>query len=426
MFALWTGVFFVLLGFVVFSTHGSGDYNVQGIVGGDNAGPGLTALIHGSIHNYVDQQPIVGLTSILLRLPVMVVGAALGAGSFLDYQLGALVCSLPLAFLGAWMLTRPEFSRRQQVLTLIAFLIVIASPIVQDGITAGHPEGTLSKVLGTAAVLAAIRGRARWAAVFLGLAISAKESALIALPPVLIALPRSRREVLLIAGGLVFLLTGVVWLSDVDAFVRALHGEGATRYLTPFSPLWLFSSPVHLGDQLAVVRLMPWGLHRVSAAALTLALAMSVGTGWYVWARRRGATCDPLALLTLLGILRCVCDTTHEAYYATSILIPAATWESMRDRPPLITAAISFGNPIFFASLGRVSAGYLYGTSTAMAILLIGYVARHVADEHSRGGQPRAAATHPAAVDIRARKTGASRRAGLTPVGVGAVGRPDL
>jgi hypothetical protein len=377
MFALWVGAFSVLLGFVVFAVQGSGDYQVGGIVGGDNAGPGLQAMLHGSLAGYVKHQPIVGLTSILLRLPVMAVGSAFGAGALLNYQLGALVCLLPLAFLGAWLLTRTEFSGRQQVLTLICILIVIASPIVSNGISDGHPEGTLSKVLAVGAVLAATRGRAGWAAIMLGLAVSAKESALIAVPPVLIALPRNRREVLLIAGGLVFLLTCAVWLSDPNALLRAVHGEGGTTFLSPFGLLWAFATPVRVGNHFAANRVMPWGLDRVTGSAVTLAVAMPFMAGWYLWARRRGAKCDPLALLALLGIMRCVCDTTHEAYYAMSMLIPVATWECMRNRPPVITALISFGNPIFYGSLGHLSSAYLYVTSTAMAVLLIVYVARH-------------------------------------------------
>jgi hypothetical protein len=52
---------FGLLLMVVSSVDGSGDYNVSAAVGGDNAGPGIQALLHGSLDGYVAHQPIVGL-----------------------------------------------------------------------------------------------------------------------------------------------------------------------------------------------------------------------------------------------------------------------------------------------------------------------------------------------------------------------------
>ena len=80
---------------VVFSVHSSGDYNVAAPVGGDNAGPGIVALLHGSVDGYTDHQPVVGLTSILLRLPFVAIANALGASALQSYQVGALICLLP-------------------------------------------------------------------------------------------------------------------------------------------------------------------------------------------------------------------------------------------------------------------------------------------------------------------------------------------
>src|SRR5579884_1129702 len=78
-----------LAGVVVFSIHSSGDYNVAAPVGGNNAGPGIAALLHGSLGGYVQHQPVVGLTSILLRLPFAAIASALGADSLQVYEAGA-------------------------------------------------------------------------------------------------------------------------------------------------------------------------------------------------------------------------------------------------------------------------------------------------------------------------------------------------
>jgi hypothetical protein len=153
-FAIFTGgLLLAVLSVVVFSITSTGDYNVTAPVGGDNAGPGIQALLHGSLAGYVSLQPVIGLTSILLRLPVVALASALGAGSLLGYQVGALACLFPVALGGAWLISEPRLSTRQRLFRLAAVLLVIQSPIVQNGLTAGHPEGVLSTLLAAAAVL---------------------------------------------------------------------------------------------------------------------------------------------------------------------------------------------------------------------------------------------------------------------------------
>jgi hypothetical protein len=369
-------VLLAVLCMVVSSANSSGDYNVVGPVGGDNAGPGIEALLHGSVSGYIAHQPIVGLPSILLRLPFVAVASALGASALGTYQVGAVICLLPLILCGTWLVAQPDLSTKQRLVRFLAVVLVLQSPITLNALTAGHPEGLLSKTLATVAVLMAMRGRARWAALTLGLAISTKETALIAVLPVMIALPGRRREAAAVAGGVVFLLCGLVWLSDPDAFIRSLHGEGATRYLTPFSLLWPVSAPLHVGDQLSVARVMPANLTRTPASALTLLGALALTAPWLVRALRRGATIDPLALLLLMALLRCACDSTHEAYYWVTLLIPMATWEALRNRIPANTLLLSLSVLIIYASLGRIAPGYLYGATTGGEVLLALYLAR--------------------------------------------------
>ena len=376
--AILTGwVLLGLLALVVFSIHTSGDYNAAAPVGGDNAGPGMQALLHGNLDRYVDHQPVVGLTSILVRFPLVALASALGANALQGYQVGALACLLPLIVCGAWMVAAPGLATRQRLLRFLAVVLVIQSPIIHNGLAAGHPEGVLSTVLATMAVLAAMQGRARWAAVLLGLAVSSKETALIGVLPVLIAVPGRRRETAAIAGGIVLLLCASVWVSDPDAFIRTLHGEGATRYLTPFSLLWPVSAPLHIGSQLSVARVMPAGLTRTPASALMLVAVGALTAGWLVRAQTRGAKCQPLVLLALLGLLRCLCDSTHEAYYWITLLIPMATWEALEDRVPSKTLLLGVSVFVLYASLGRVAPGYLYTVSTCGEILLAYYLARH-------------------------------------------------
>ena len=367
------GALLALATLVVFSIHSSGDYNVAAPVGGDNTAPGIVALLHGSVDGYTDHQPVVGLTSILLRLPFVAVANALGASALQSYQVGALICLLPLILGGAWLIASPGLSSGQRLIRLLAVVAVIQSPIMSNGISAGHPEGILSTALGTAAVLAAMRGRATWAGLLLGLAISSKETGLLALAPVMVALPGRRREVAAITAGVLILMSASVWMADPGAFLSSLHGEGMTRYLTPFSLLWPLASPLHIGAQLSVARVMPVGLTRTRASALVLLAAGCVFVYWYWRAHQRGVACRPLILLVLMGLLRCVCDSTHEIYYWITALIPLAAWEMFEHRLPvkalLLSASVIVplllartdrpGPPVCRIHRGRAAAGRL-------------------------------------------------------------------
>ena len=77
-----------------------------------------------------------------------------------------------------------------------------ANPITLRALDIGHPEELLGAVLCAGAVLAALRGRATLAGVLLGLAMANKAWAVLAVGPVLLALPERRRRSLLIAGAI--------------------------------------------------------------------------------------------------------------------------------------------------------------------------------------------------------------------------------
>lgn len=369
-------LFLVLLLRVAFSVHISGDYSLTDLSTGDNAAPGIAALLHGSVSGYLAHQPIVGLTSIVLRLPAVALASAFGAGSLTIYQVGAFVCLMPLALGGAWMLAERGLSRRDRLFRLLAVLLVIRNPILHNSIRAGHPEGVLATVLALAAVVAATRGHARWAAVLLGVSIAAKQTSVIAIPPVLLALPQQRREVCVISGAVLFLLMGIPWLADPAAFMRALDAEGTTRFVLPLSLIWPLTYSVRVPGGVAIAHLMPFHLDRIDATLLMMIPAAVVGGWWYLGERRRGASCNPLAMLALLGALRCVCDSTHELYYYISVLMPLAAWEAFENRLPVGTMLTVLIVPYMFDGIGHVPADLLYLTSTAGELLLVVYLAR--------------------------------------------------
>ena len=384
-----TCLLFALLAYAVFANQGTGDYVIGGAVSGDNAAPAIQALLHGSLVGYVSHQPLIGLTSLLLRLPLAAVAPLFGGGQLLTYQLGALACVLPLALLGGWLVAAPGLSPRARLLRLVAVLIVVTSPLVKAALGAGHPEDILSAVLSTGAVIAATRDRPRLAAVLLGLAIGTKEWAVIAVPPVLIALPGRRRQVGVIAGAVALVLFALPILADPAAFVRALHGA-ETSLVNQFSLLWPVSSPVHLpGGQLAPARRLPLGLHRSGASTLILLAVAAVGVPWWIRARRRGAVCDPLALLVLLALLRCICDTTQLEYYLAGVLIPLGAWEALQDRLPVLTALLSVSAWLLLEQVVRLGDAGVYVVWTAVEVALGVYLARRALGLSAGAQDPR-------------------------------------
>jgi hypothetical protein len=378
-----------LLGLVVFSVSGAGDYGVTRPVAGDNAAPGIEALLHGSVAGYLAHQPLIGLTTILLRLPLAALGSALGGDDLMIYKFGALACMLPLALAAAWLIAAPGLPLRLRLLRLLTVVAVIQSPILRAAVQTGHPEDLVAAVLATASVVAATRGHARWAAVLLGLSIGEKEWAVIAVVPVMIALPGRRREVGAIAAALVVLLSGIVWLGDPAAFEQALHAERA-MFLSPVSLLWPIATPVHLagGGYLKVARPIPWGLTRTGASSAQLAAAAVLGGAWYLRVRRRGASCNPICLLALLGAMRCICDTQALPYYWLAMLIPVATWESTENRVPVATLCLSLMVWVLFGAMGHVPSNLVYAASVAAEAGLIVYLARQ-AVAPNRGAEDR-------------------------------------
>jgi hypothetical protein len=322
----------------------SGDYAGREPVGGDNAGPILLALAHGHVSQAASLQPLMGLTSIVWRLPFVVLANLLGGSEHLVYALGALACLAPAVGLIAW-LARRAASLRQLTFLALAAAAIVAGPATSQAIRLGHPEEILATVLAVVAVITASKGRYGWAAVLLGLAIATKQWALVAAPCVLLALPDRRFAVAVKAALVAGVAALALPLADPAAFDRANAIVGSVRMGGLYS-LWsslgmLFGKPA--------VTALPAGLTRSQASAIALLLALAVV---WVYARRqasrRAHAIDVLPLLALFGLLRCVCDPVPWSYYFVPLIIPLAIWEAgTLKRLPVVTglccAALSLG-----------------------------------------------------------------------------------
>jgi hypothetical protein len=231
--------------------------------------------------------------------------------------------------------------------SLVVVLLAAGNPVSLRALEIGHPEELLGAALCVGAVLAALWRRPWLAAVLLGLALANKAWAVLAIGPVLLALPNRRLAVLALAmaiGGALFLpcliaghlvgghgLGGVtqtsgifqpwqIWwpLGDLDHVVRGINGTVKVDYRYP--PTWL----------------APVTHPLIALTAIPASLA---------WRRRRGTgpTLDLLLLLAMVLLLRCVLDPWNIGYYHVPFLMALLAWEALSfKRPPVLslTAAV--------------------------------------------------------------------------------------
>lgn len=336
--------------YAVLSTATSGDYQLHGAGSGDNAAPALYALVHGRLGVFLARQPLMGLSSLLLRAPVAWAGVSLGAGPLLVYRLGALACMLPAAALASWLAL--DARRRGAPLTgaLAALIVVVGSPTLA-ALAAGHPEEVLAATLAAGTLLAAERGHPALAGALAGVALGTKEWALVALPALALALPDGRARLRAVAAGLppaLALGLGPA-LANPAAFERAARTLGDSRLVTALSVWWpLASRPLHPPPAAALAGTLPPGLDKTTALAIGLVLAAAAVLALAAlaqrrrgWLRRSGRRVDPLGLLCLLALTRCLADPAPVQYYYVAVGIPLACWESaVRGRPPAGTLGL--------------------------------------------------------------------------------------
>jgi hypothetical protein len=369
---------------------GMGDYASNRPVAGDNAGPAIDALVHGHLSTFLSHQPLMGLTSLILRAPFAGAAALLGGGSQLAYGLGALACLLPLVLLCAWIVGRRGATTPQRFAGAIAAGMILVGPATVEAAHIGHPEEVLAATLATGAVLAAIRGRGGWSWVLLGLAVGTKQWALLAAPCVLLALPERRLATAVKAGALALVLSATLPLANPAAFARADSAVGGIGFADPFSLWWPLGSPLSIPPHAAfapTAHLLPFGLTRSAAAAFGLVIAL--GGMWLYWSRSgdRRTRIDPLALLALCGLARCLTDPDPLQYNFVALLIPLAAWETLElGRLPLVTALalgcgalLNRGSVALNAGDGvHLTPALLSALSIAWTLLLAGYLARRV------------------------------------------------
>jgi hypothetical protein len=321
------------------------DYAGPSWIGNDAGSPSIEALVHGNLHAFAAQQPMMGSFSLVLRAPFAALSSLGGDHRLLlEYRLGSFACVLALGVLSLVVLRLGDAQRPLTHRVLLVGL-VMAGPLTFKALFWGHPEELLAAALAIGGVIAAPR-RPLLAGVLIGLAIATKQWAWLAVIPALAAAPRRRLKLVAIAGAVALALALPMAIGDLGRFVHQMRAAGHTGAgVTPSSVWWLVGRPVSSslvdGHMVSTYAVAGW----VSSLAEPLVLGVSLALSAAYWrVRRERPAVDALALLALLLLVRCVLDPLSISYHNAPFAIALASWEGLRRRGvPYVTLAASGG-----------------------------------------------------------------------------------
>jgi len=278
----------------------------------------------------------------------------------------------------------------------LVLALCVVNPVTLRMLEMGHPEEMLTATLAIAAVLAGGARRTLLAAVLLGFAIATKAWAVLAIGPVLLALPGARVRTLLISGAIAAAVMAPLLLSGSPASLA--RGAAATGSVisTPFQVFWPLGETGHviLGND-GQAKPAGWRLPPSWLSPLThpLIAFMVVPLSLLFWRRSRDAppasSEQMLGLLALLFLLRCVLDPWNVVYYELPFLLALLAWESLRrpDRLPVLSLALTALVWLTFMKLPSwTSPDVQCFVFLGWALPLTGWLAREVFARNVRAG----------------------------------------
>jgi hypothetical protein len=321
--------------------------------------PALQALAHGHVSSFLALAPAYG-GSLVLRAPFALLPSLWGGGPLAVYRAAAAPCLLASTLLAIWFAGAMRARGASMLARALAVGLCAANPITLLALEVGHPEELLGACLCVGAALLAIergprRAGALAAGALLGLAIANKPWALVAVGPVLLALPPGRRAQ---AAG-ACLLTGAAVLAPLllspgggfAGSVRASASTGSTIF-QPWQLWWFFGhhgAPVHglFGQLKPGYRAGPAWTTTISHP---LVLAAGAGIAVALWPRARTRALDGTSVLLALAVVllaRCLLDTWDTSYYALPFLLALLAFEvrrTPREQPlPMLSLAATAG-----------------------------------------------------------------------------------
>ena len=311
----------------------------------DDAGPAVAALSEGDVHGFFAQQPPMGSFSVLVRAPFAAAARAAGGHDLAIYRAGAFACLLALGLLAAWTALMLLRRGRSTGFALVVGAAVLVNPVTFSALELGHPEELLAGALCVAAVIAAGRGRALGAGLLLAAALATKQWALLAVPVVVLAAPRSRGRLLGFAGGGAAVLTVPMLLADPSRFWLAqksvgfgatVHGSvSASNVWFPFADGSTAETLTSRGVQLMTQFSLP---SFVAPLAQSLVIVLALGAAAaYARGRRAVEPEEALQLLALVLLVRCILDPTAHSFQHAPFLVALVVYEALRRRVPVMS-----------------------------------------------------------------------------------------
>lgn len=324
---------------IAFQSTTLGDYP-------EDAGPALDALLRWDFSAFLAAHADMGPVSILLRAPF----AALGGDELSVYRWGSVPCVLAAGLLGLY-LARLAGRRGAGTLAQTALVgVCLFNPLTFFALESGHPEEILAAALAVGAVGVASEGNSGRAALLLGLAIASKQWAVIAILPVLMALPSRRIRVALAAAGISLALVVPAFLADPGGFLatqRSLAIE--TQYVGPWN-VW-FPTASATTHAVAETNMTIDTYHAsgfVAGFSHPLIVMGAILVPLAIALRRRSfglSGAEAMALLALLALLRCALDPVNNLYYHAPLLLALAGWDALAPRGlpvRVLTGAVAF------------------------------------------------------------------------------------
>jgi hypothetical protein len=319
------------------------------------ARPAFEALTHGHLGEFLRLAPVYG-GSLVERAPFALLPGLWGGGGLAVYRSVAVPCLLAAALLGVWLNARMRKAGRPRLDRAVVVVLCVANPVTLTAFELGHPEELLGGALCVIAVLLASAPavslrRALAVGAVAGLAIANKEWALLALGPILLALPPARRAVCLAAAGATAALILAPLLlgsgGSFSASTRAIAAPGSTIF-QPWQIFWFFGhhgALVHgaLGNAKPGYRIGPAWAAKLSHPLILLVGAVFAAVLWLSQRTRRMGAQPALLAMALILLARCLLDTWDALYYPLPVLTALLAWEASgeRPRPPLLTLLAS-------------------------------------------------------------------------------------
>ncbi len=353
------------------------DYGA-GMRTGDSPLPAIQALLHGHLGTMARVQPVIGLTSIILRAPFVALASAFHGGTMLGYRFGVFACALVAGLVGAVVAERAHRRGTSWSVAIGAVSIMVLSPMTLTGRLGGHPEELLAGALCVGAILAALEDRPVLAGLLIGLAIGTKEWALVGTVPVYVACRGHKVRMLATAAAVGAPLALALPLADPATFAHAsslignLNVVSLNSWWFPISVAHTTVVPVIGGPARATAHLLPFGLTRTKV--FWLIPVLSIVIGWLYARRDRDRDpADALGLLALILLLRCTLDPSNVFYYHLPFIVALLAWETVKRRGPplvsLLTIAVLWGLLGHVFVTGPLVIGYITFT-VALSVYL--------------------------------------------------------